>query len=308
MYLLISAPVISQVNLLAVGTAQQNISAWQIEHLRIALPGIEEQASIAAFLDRETSKIDALIEKKERLIELLQEKRTALITHAVTKGLDQGVAMKGSGIDWLGDIPAHWEVKRLRHLGQAVIGLTFSPGDLVDSREGTLVLRASNVKDGRIVLDDNVYVRMEIPDRLYTKYGDILICSRSGSRSLIGKNATIDSEAAGVSFGAFMTVFRSTYNAYLSCVLNSTLFDYQSGSFLTSTINQLTVGDLKGFRVPMPPPEEGKAIAEFVKMKTARIDRLIENIQLAIDHLKEYRTALISAAVTGKIDVRAEVA
>lgn len=284
---------------------QPNIGMGDIERLFLAIPPAREQESIAAFLDRETAKIDALIAKKVRLIELLQEKRTALITRAVTKGLDPNVPMKDSGVKWLGKIPGHWEVKRLRHLGEAIIGLTYEPSDVVgpDDR-GVLVLRASNVSDGHIVLEDNVFVRCAVPDRLRTKLGDILICSRSGSRALIGKSAKIDGARVGLTFGTFMTVFRSVCNEYLFYVFNSTLFDYQSGTFLTSTINQLTVSNLKGLTVPVPPDGEPSAIATLLDRETARVDTLIAKVRDGIDRLREYRTALISAAVTGKIDVR----
>jgi hypothetical protein len=107
--------------------------------------------------------------------------------------------------------------------------------------DGTLVLRSSNIQDRKIILDDNVYVQMPIPDELITRKGDILICSRNGSRDLIGKNAQIDEESVGCSFGAFTTLFRSEHNRYLYYLFNSPLFEYQSGRFLTATINQLTI-------------------------------------------------------------------
>ena len=291
-------------NDLAAKTAQPLITGTQVRDQRLPCPPMSEQTAIADFLDRETAKIDALVEKKEQLIGLLQEKRTALITHAVTKGVDPNVPMKNSGIEWLGQIPAHWAVKRLRYLGEAIIGLTFSPADIADKDDGILVLRASNVSHTRIVLKDNVFVSCAIPERLVTRVGDILICSRSGSRALIGKNAMIDEESAGLTFGVFMTVFRSPSNAYLFHVFNSRLFDYQSSAFLTSTINQLTIANLNSFKVPLPPPREHQAIADFLDRETARIDALIAKIQEATERLKEYRTALISATVTGKIDVR----
>jgi len=279
------------------------------DSLELLVPPRAEQRAIAAFLDRETARIDALVAKKERLIALLQEQRTALITRAVTKGLDPTVPMKDSGVEWLGEIPAHWEVKRLRHLGDAIIGLTYEPDDVVGpDNGGTLVLRASNVNHGRVVFDDNVYVRRTIPEHLRTRLGDILICSRSGSRALIGKCALIDACSTGMTFGTFMTIFRSSHNAFLFYVLNSTIFDYQSGLFLTSTINQLTVNSLKDLTVPVPPEEEQAVIAQAVGRETGRIDALVAKVRDAIDRLKELRTALISAAVTGKIDVREEVA
>jgi len=282
----------------------QNVSAERYASLVMPQPSYPEQRAIAAFLDRETAKIDALIEKKERLIELLQEKRSALITQAVTKGLDPTVPMKDSGIEWLGKIPTHWDIKRFRYVGEAIIGLTYEPVDVVEPDEGILVLRASNVCDGHIVLDDNVFVKRLIPTYLITKVGDILICARSGSRALIGKSAKIDTTCAGLTFGAFMIVFRSIYNDYLFYTFNSTLFNFQSGAFLTSTINQLTLSNLKSFYIPMPPHKEQSAIAAYLDSETGKIDALVAKVREVITSLQEYRTALISAAVTGKIDMQ----
>jgi type I restriction enzyme S subunit len=249
--------------------------------------------------------MDALVAEQERLIALLKEKRQAVISHAVTKGLDPNAPMKDSGVAWLGQVPAHWEVRRLKYLGEAITGLTYDPSQVVSEPEGgTLVLRSSNVQRGRIVLDDNVYVATQVPPELIAKPGDILICSRNGSRALIGKNATITDEAVGATWGAFMTVFRSMYSRYLSCVFNSPLFEAQAGAFLTSTINQLTIGMLNDFAVPLPPPEERDAVADFIAAARATTERLIDEAERAIALLKERRAALISAAVTGKIDVR----
>lgn len=203
-----------------VQSAQANISLENLGLTHIPLPSLPEQQAIADFLDRKTAQIDTLIEKKQRQIELLQEQRTALINHAVTKGLNPNVKMKDSGVEWLGEIPSHWEVVKLKYIGKAFIGLTYNPENVTDEENGTLVFRASNVQEGKIVFDDNVYVKMEIPERLITKVGDILICVRSGSRDLIGKNALIDEKSAGHTFGAFMTVFRSDINYFLSYVLS----------------------------------------------------------------------------------------
>ena len=281
---------------------------WEfMGNMEITLPPLPEQISISSFLNRETSRIDTLISEKEQLISLLQEYRQALISHAVTKGLDPKVKMKDSGVEWLGEIPEHWEVKRLKFLGQAIIGLTYDPSEIVDEGDGILVLRSSNVQGGQIVFDDNVFVRKAVPEKILTKLGDILICSRNGSRALIGKNAVIDDDSVGLTFGAFMTIFRSKHNLYLSYVFNSSLFEFQSGSFLTSTVNQLTTSNLYSFEVPVPPNDEQFAIASFLGQETSRIDTLISEARKFIDLLKEYRSSLISAAVTGKIDVREAV-
>lgn len=282
----------------------------------LPLPPLDEQREIAAFLDRETSRIDTLVEKKRLLIERLEEQRTALISRTVTRGLppeaaraaglDPAPRLKPSGVEWLGDVPEHWEVKRLRHLGEAIIGLTYDPGDVVDEGEGTLLLRATNVQRGAISFSDNTFVGCNVPERLITRDGDILICSRSGSRALIGKCAMIRRGISdGLTFGAFMTVLRSECNDYLYHVFNSAIFEHQSGSFLTSTINQLTVSNLKSFSVPLPPPAERAAIVSFLDQELAEIAAVVQATNVAIERLQEYRAALITAAVTGKIDVRA---
>lgn len=276
----------------------------EMRNISLSLPDSAEQTTIATFLDRETAKLDNLVTKQERLIELLQEKRQALISHAVTKGLNPDAPMKDSGVEWLGRVPEHWEVKRLRFIGEAIIGLTYDPSQVVDESDGVLVLRSSNVQGGRITFDDNVYVNADIPEKLTTRVGDILICSRNGSRALIGKNAMIGTDSAGVTFGAFMTIFRSSSNAFLFYVFNSMIFDYQAGSFMTSTVNQLTVGNLYGFEVPMPPGNEQSSIVEYLDHETSKLDALIKKSRRSIELMREHRTALISAAVTGKIDIR----
>jgi len=284
---------------------QKRVPDAFVRNFATAFPPVPEQTQIAAFLDLETAKIDALVAEQRRLMALLKEKRQAVISHAVTRGLNPHAPMKPSGIEWLGDVPAHWELKRLKYLGDAITGLTYSPADVVeDDSNGTLVLRSSNVQRGLITFDDNVYVSAKIPEELVTQVDDILICSRNGSRALIGKNATIDKTSAGLTFGAFMTVFRSKHSAYLSCVLNSPLFEFQSGAFMTSTINQLTIGVLNNFEVPLPPKNEQTAIAAFLATESNKFDTLTAEAQRAIDLLQERRTGLISAAVTGQIDVR----
>ena len=202
-------------------------------------------------------------------------------------------------LGWLDSLPSHWQVKKLKYLGDSIIGLTYSPDDVVQFEDkGTLVLRSSNVQNKKLAFDDNVYVKKEIPEKLRTQLGDILICARNGSRALIGKNAEIDESAVGLTFGAFMMIFRSEHNRYLSYVFNSAIFEYQSGTFLTATINQLTSSNLNSFEVPLPPKAEQAKIANFLDHETAQIDSLIDKQQTLIQLLKEKRQAVISHAVT----------
>ena len=277
-----------------------------------AAPPLPEQKSIASYLARETSRIDSLISEQKELIALLKEKRQALISHTITKGLDPDVTMKDSGVEWLGMVPEHWEVKRLKYLGDAITGLTYSPNDIVDEEyQGNkkLVLRSTNIQDRRISLHENVFVSCKIPKELLTQFGDILICSRNGSRNLVGKNAMITA-LEQMTFGAFTTVFRSKHNDFLFYVFNSELFEHQSSGFLTTTINQLTIGNLNSMVVPLPPLPEQQSIASYLDKETSKIDNLIKEAESTIILMQEHRAALISAAVTGKIkvpDVVAEV-
>lgn len=293
-------------NVLSSGSTFTAISVDDVKSLALPLPTTKEQEAIANFLDRKTALIDEVIAKKQKLIELLKEKRQALITQAVTKGLDPNAKLKPSGIEWLGDIPEGWEVKRLKRLGRPIIGLTYSPEDVTMADHGTLVLRASNVQAGRIVYEDNVYVSVNIPKELQTRVGDILICSRSGSANLIGKNAIIDNQSAGMTFGAFMTIFRSAHNAFLYFFFNSPLFESQSGLYATTTINQLTTSMLSNFMLAVPPVREQGRIVDFLIRETSQIDSVVTKIIDQIDKLHEYRLALITSAVTGKIDVRGQ--
>ena len=264
---------------------------------------LSKQRAIADYLDRETARLDTLVAAKEHLLALLAEKRRAIVTRAVTRGLDPRVPTRDSGVPWLGTIPAHWEIKRLKHVGQTIIGLTYDPKNVVSDDNGVLVLRASNVQDQKVVIsDDSMSVVMDIPEHLRTRAGDILICSRSGSRNLIGKSALIGESFAGCTFGVFMTVFRSVHacERYMFCVLNSPMFDFQAGSFSTSTINKLTVETLENMKVPLPPRSEQTEISRYLDGETKRIGLLIDKTRETIHLLSERRAALITAAVTGQ--------
>ena len=209
-------------------------------------------------------------------------------------------AYKDSGVEWIGEIPEHWEMIKLKYLGKALIGLSYQPDEVVDDdTQGILVLRSSNIQNGKLSLLDNVYVKSKVKEDLKVKEGDILICSRNGSRSLIGKNITISKELVGNTFGAFMTVLRTRHYKFISKVFNSRVFSEQSGLFLTSTINQLTQETLNNFLIPFTHLEsEQTQIVSYLDEKTALIDKLISVKQRKIELLKEKRTALINQAVT----------
>ena len=287
------------------GSTRKILTRQNFNNIELAIPTLPEQTAIANFLDYKTAKIDRFIFKKKQLIKLLNEQKAAIINDAVTKGQNPNAKMKPSGIEWLGEIPEHWEVRKIKSLGNAIIGLTYSPLELTDEGKGTLVLRSSNVQNAKITYDDCVYVTTKIPEKKRTIKGDILICSRNGSVRLIGKNAIIDEKASGQSFGAFMTIFRSSYFEYLHYFFNSASFKAQSGLFSTSTINQLTTGILNNILVAIPLDiKEQKLVVSHIEKETSIINKTIATIEKEIALVQEYRTALIAEAVTGKIDVR----
>ena len=277
-------------------TLRLKVSRDDLRSLRLPYPKLSEQLNIVTFLDDKTTKIDQAIAIKQKQIDLLKERRQILIHKAVTRGLDENVKLKDSGVEWIGEIPEHWEVKPLKYIGNSIIGLTYSPNDLCAHNEGILVFRSSNLFEGKIKYGEkeNVYVKSRISDKLMVKENDILICSRNGSRDLIGKDI-------GNSFGAFTTVFRSEINPYIFCILNSSIFKALSGMFLTSTINQLTIGNLNSILVPIPPKNEMDNIRGFVENINIKIDTAISLKEQEIEKLKEYKMSLIDGVVTGKL-------
>ncbi|SFB92299.1 type I restriction enzyme, S subunit [Algibacter lectus] len=275
------------------------------KQLELALPPLREQTQIADFLDVKTTAIDKKVKLLQQKVKLYKAYRKNLINEAITKGLDKTVNLKDSGIDWLGVIPKHWEVKRLKDVGKAIIGIVYSPSDIVNEKEGILVLRSSNIQNDKPSFLNNVYVNKEIPNHHLTKVGDILICSRNGSRRLIGKNIVIDDKTKDYTFGAFMTILRSKNYRFLSYFFKSILFDFQSGVFMTSTINQLTVSTLNKLYFAFPPIEEQIQIADYLDTKITSIDKIVKNIETQITTLKELRKTLINEVVTGKVKVSA---
>ena len=270
---------------------------------------IEEQRAIADFLDRETAKIDALVATKERLIELLQEKRTALITRAVTRGLDPNVPMKDSSVDWLGEIPAHWEVKRLWHLtpsGRKIMYGIVLPGPDVD--DGVPIVKGGDVAASRLKLETLSMTTFEIESRYVRSRltgGDLVYAIRGS----IGAVEMVPDELDGANLtqdAARVAYTRTTHGGWLMYTLQSkVVFSQLEAGALGATIKGINIRDLKRARIPVPPKCEQERMASYLDTETARFDALSAKVREAIDHLREFRTALISAGVTGKIDVRA---
>lgn len=281
---------------------QWDLSSQDLDNVPVLIPSMTEQTAIAEYLDRETERIDAIIAEAKASIEEYKAWKASIIYEAVTKGLDPNVEMKDSGITWIGRMPASWKTMRIKDLGDARNGLTYSPEEQVDEGKGILVLRSSNVQGGKLVFTDNVYIGSEIPSELMLQQGDILICSRNGSRKLIGKNAYIE-EDNKYSFGAFMMALRSKIRnkKYVYWLLNSGVFGYYLPMFFTSTINQLTRENFRNMVVPYCDDEfVQKRIVEYLDTKVAQIDSVIEDKERLIDDMEHYKKSLIFEVVTGK--------
>lgn len=195
----------------------------------------------------------------------------------------------------IGLIPSDWDVEELGNIGSAFIGLTYSPRDV--HTDGTLVLRSSNVQNGRLRFDDNVYVKVEVPDRATVRESDILICVRNGSRDLIGKSAVIDAPSAGMAFGAFMGLYRSEHNNFLAHVFKSDIVMRQIHEHLGATINQITNKSLNGFKAPLPKnSDEREAIADAL----SDADALIESLEQLIAKKREIKQGAMQELLTGK--------
>jgi type I restriction enzyme S subunit len=258
-----------------------------------ATPPVQEQRAIAAFLDRETARIDALVAKKERLIELLQEKRTALITRAVTKGLDPNVTMKDSGVEWLGEIPAHWEVRAVWTLFALGRGRVISH-EKIHEDPGLFPVYSSQTEN------DGVMGYLAT----YDFDGDYLTWTTDGARA-----GTVFSRSGKFNCtnvcGTLLS--RRADQADLAFVRDA--LNIATAWFVRHDINPKLMNNVMGrIRIQVPPEPEQRAIATFLDRETVRIDALVAKVRDAIERLKELRTALISAAVTGKIDVREEAA
>ena len=305
-----SGPYVSAYQRISKGirTNQWDLEPAEFSRIEVLLPPLAEQHAIAAFLDRETAKIDALVEKKERLIELLQEKRTALISRAVTRGLDPNVPMKDSGVEWLGEIPAHWEVRRLKSMAEIRYGLGQPPRE---SPDGLPLIRATNVSRGHITDVGMAYVDpLDVPfgRRAFLSANEIIVV-RSGAYTADSSIIPKKYEGAVAGYDMVVTARIANPKFLASALLCTYVRDAQLVvSSTRSAQPHLNAEELGEALILLPPLSEQQSIAGFLNRETPKLDALIAKIHEAIKCLKELRVALISAAVTGRIDVRKEAA
>ena len=310
-YMLSSASHFANMEILARGTTMQRISRSTLGQVRFAFPTTEEQTAIAAFLDRETAKIDALVAEQEKLIALLQEKRQAVISHAVTKGLDPNVPMKDSGVEWLGEVPAHWAVGNCGFYLRLLSGFAFPSSGFTDDDSAHRLLRGANVGVSRLKWDDTVYWQRSEGDGLddYEMVeGDLVI---GMDRPLIGDGMRVakvtaqDLPSLLLQRVASLKVGNKLHPDYLHYLLASEMFIAHCSPETTGvSVPHISPDQINKFVIPIPPMSEQLAIVNDVKRLLAEFGGLIAESEIAVGLLQERRTALISAAVTGQIDVR----
>ncbi|EKJ5774217.1 restriction endonuclease subunit S [Campylobacter coli] len=285
-----------------------NLRYEDFQNIKIPLPPLKEQEQIANFLDEKCEQIANFIEKKEKLISLLKEQKQALINETITKGLDKNVNFKDSGIEWLGEIPQHWRIVKLKYVAFTNIGLVYSPDDIVEnSDEGYPVLRANNIQNGKIDYQDLIYIKSkQIGKKQIISSGDLLMCIRNGSENLLGKTAKIQDE--NFSFGAFTAIIKSQFNDYFYWVFQTNMLRKSIASFSASNgIGQISQDDIKNFIISFPPLKEQEQIANFLDEKCEKIDLLIEKTKKQIKLIKEYKTTLINQAVCGRRIIYAKI-
>ncbi|MDP3479116.1 MAG: restriction endonuclease subunit S [Desulfoprunum sp.] len=288
---------------IATGGGQPNLNAEKVREYKLPCPPIEEQIAIADYLDRETARIDALVAEKQRMLALLEEKRAALISRAVTRGLNPNAPLKPSGLDWLGDIPAHWETPPIYARFEVQLG------KMLDEKKikGTHLvpyLRNVDVQWGAINVsslpemdfDDDSRIRYSL------KTGDILVCEGGE----IGRTAIWGGGLNECYYQKALHRLRSLRGAddasffvfVMRCLVDRSVFSSQATA---ATIQHLPAEKLRNVRYPSPPFLEQRAITSFLNHETARIDAIRVEIYTSIRLLKERRAALITAAVTGQI-------
>lgn len=297
-------------------TGLANLNGTILGEVITPVPPLDEQRAIAAFLDRETERIDALVEKKRLLIERLEEYRTALITRTVTRGLppeaaraaglDPSPRLKASGVEWLGDVPVHWEVPRLDSRYEIKLGKMLNEARITGEY---LVpyLRNVDVQWDRINLDElpQMDVRPGESDRYLIRTGDILVCEGGEP----GRAAIVpEVDDMKLAFQKALHRLRPRAGEHPRFLFYTLYCAAKRGAFFAganpNTILHLTGQMLSRYRLPSPPLAEQIAISSFLDRATGDLKRLAEQAQGFIERLQEYRTALITAAVTGKIDVR----
>jgi type I restriction enzyme S subunit len=295
----------SELDLSSSGNVIRILNTERLGAVRFARPPLPEQAQIATFLDHETAKIDALITEQQRLIELLQEKRQAVISHAVTKGLNPDAPMKDSGVEWLGEVPEHWTLKRLKHLSpNLTVGIVVNPSEYV-SDEGLPFVYGGDIREGVIDWENSRRIAPALSDKqpkTRLRSGDLLMV-RVGAP---GITAVVPAQCEGGNCASVMLIRQGSFSSQWLCfTLNTRIVRFQVEVVQYGAAQeQFNISHAVNFWLPVPPRQEQDRIAAFLDSEHDKAKGFINQAQSAVSLLQERRSALISAAVTGQIDVR----
>lgn len=308
-YLFDSKEFRSQIQLAVKGVKVFSITQAILRASDIWLPSKSEQTQIANFLDHETAKIDSLIEKQQKLIELLKEKRQAVISHAVTKGLNPDVPMKDSGVEWLGQVPEHWDVATLKYLVTAPIidGPHVSP---IKYDEGVPFISAEAISGGKIDFNKKWGFISKEDHKLYSKryvpkFGDLLIVKLGATTGSVAMVETHDEFNIWVPLATVRVSQKRLESKFMYYLFQSLqIKDAIQQSWTFGTQQTLGLGTISNFRIPIPTLDESHQIVKYLDEKLSKYEDIIKLSENSLNLLKERRTALISSAVTGKIDVR----
>ncbi|UPT97679.1 restriction endonuclease subunit S [Bradyrhizobium barranii subsp. apii] len=282
-----------------------------IQSAKLVLPPLAEQAAVAAFLDCETAKIDALMKEQRQMVELLREKRQAVISRVVMKGLDPNVPMKPSGVEWLGEVPEHWEVSQLRHVARKGTSITYGIVQAGPDTDGGIpYIRTSDMAGDKLSSDGYLRTSLEI-DAAYARSkvtaGDVVIAIRA----TIGKPLIVPPFLEGANLTQGTAKFSPDASVLAEFICHFLRSSQAIGQFERlakgATFKEITLEMLRKFQILRPPVEEQRRLIDFLASKVAELDRLILEAENAIALLQERRNALIGAAVTGEIDVRGVV-
>ncbi|MEE6188154.1 restriction endonuclease subunit S [Niabella digestorum] len=289
------------------GFTRVNIKQEYINDAIVTLPPLSEQSAIAEFLDKKCEQIDRLIRIKEQQIERLQELRQAKIHQAVTKGLNLNVPLKDSGIEWIGQIPEHWEVKRLASFGRFSKGGGFSKADLVDEKGVAAILYGDIYTKYNYIINESVRLisNESASNAIVLEYDDLLFTGSGETKEDIGKCVVFKSNTKTVA-GGDVIIFKQVSNSscFLAYCLNTEGVKFEKAKSSKGEIIVHTYASkLKEISVPIPPLSEQEAIVAYLDEATNKIDQTINHYRNQIEKLKEYKQSLINAAVTGKIKV-----
>ncbi len=278
----------------------------KFKSLICAFPTLPEQQAIANFLDQKCASIDSLIKKKQQFLELLEEKRRTLITHAVTRGLDASAPLKASGVDWLGDIPKGWEVKRLKFC--VTNGFQYGANIAAESTDldQPRYIRITDMNDDG-TLKEETFRSLPYEDAMpYILQNNDILLARSGAT--VGKSFLFKQKMGIAAYAGYLiriAINKEVLPEYVyACVNSDSYWQWISSIAIQATIQNVSAEKYANFYLALPPLPEQQAIVDYLDTETAAIDKQKKHVQASIELLKEYRASLITHAVTGKIDVR----